>query len=66
MYLRRSILKGSIKNRKSRETGNLGYTRRRKLKQKTKTKHKNVIILKTRALLCGNRNGAMKKNNNYH
>jgi hypothetical protein len=35
----------------SRETGNLGYTRRRILKQKTKTKHKNVIILKIRALL---------------
>jgi hypothetical protein len=29
--------KGAIKNRHSRETGNIGYTRRRKIKQKHNT-----------------------------
>ena len=28
-----------IQNGQSRETGNLGYTRRRKMKEKTKTQH---------------------------
>ena len=38
-------------NEQSRETGNIGYTRRRKTKQTTGSKDETNIVL------CGNRNG---------
>ena len=38
---------GAIKNGKSRETGNIGYRRRRNKKTKTKTKQHNICWTRT-------------------
>jgi hypothetical protein len=59
---------GAIKNRQSRETGNIGYIRRRQEIQNTQhnmcwtplcaNQHKQLEIKTNRTLyLCGNRNG---------